>query len=107
MEDHANSTNPEPVQAYAKLTGADWTYYIKSLPVLIGRSSDANDEVGSPVHIDLSPQKIVSRRHGKIDFNSDTMRWELHVIGRNGIKVNGTLHRPPCEPLYLESRCVF
>ncbi|RUS12634.1 hypothetical protein BC938DRAFT_478628 [Jimgerdemannia flammicorona] len=103
MEDFANSSNSAPVRAYAKLSGNGWTFYIQFLPIIIGRSSSEAADDGEPVHVDLRPLKVVSRRHGKIGFNSDTMRWELHIIGRNGIKVNGQLHQPPCQPVHLEN----
>jgi forkhead protein FKH len=109
-KDHANSVyeklNREGVQAYAKLAGRDWTYYVKSLRNIIGRppegqSSKNNtpelngvpsenvDEDG--VHVDLGPVKMVSRLHAEISFDTDddAERWEILVHGRNGIRING------------------
>jgi hypothetical protein len=91
--------NPEdpsslpPVQAFAKLAGHDWTYYIKTVTVSIGRSSDqATDD--DLVDVDLGPTKTVSRKHAFILYNFDTAQWEVDVKGRNGIKIDYV----PCKP---------
>ena len=94
--DHANAlherNNKEGVQAYAKLAGKDWTFYVKNLKNTIGRppeaqnglptqTSSANkDSIGGSeaaganggVHIDLGPHKMVSRSHAEIFFDSDS-----------------------------------
>ncbi|KAF4632115.1 hypothetical protein G7Y89_g6013 [Cudoniella acicularis] len=119
-QDHANALyekhNKEGVQAYAKLAGKDWTFYVKNLSNIIGRPPEgANPQPGqkdSPrvdasgarlpiepsehdvVHIDLGPSKMVSRLHAEIYFDSDSERWNILVQGRNGIRLNfGTLRR--------------
>lgn len=100
------------VKAFAKLSGRDWTYFIKSLRISFGRNTDniedlkklhaksenANDDnlgtseefrqdSGSS-NIDLGPAKTVSRKHGAIEFNRETGNWELIISGRNGAKLN-------------------
>lgn len=82
------------IEAYAKLSGKDWTYYVKDLNVVIGRNTDnvnllpAEFTVNPSIHIDLGPTKVVSRKHAVIKFNIDTAKWELFVLGRNGAKVD-------------------
>ena len=92
------------IQAYAKVCGATWTYYINSTNVNIGRASDPSTRQSmtsraesSPgegidgsgeIHIDLGPHKHVSRLHGNLYFEGSDARWHVHVEGRNGIKVN-------------------
>ncbi|KAI9884456.1 MAG: hypothetical protein M1823_003753 [Watsoniomyces obsoletus] len=101
------------VQAYAKIAGATWTYYVKTLRVNIGRPPDnspattTNDETstalvspphsspGVPgandlvVHIDLGPSKFISRQHAIIEYAAGGLDgWQLIVNGRNGVKVN-------------------
>lgn len=94
---YANDKNlATEVQAYAKLSGKDWTYYVKNLDVSIGRNTDNilnNNNIQTldtdgNVDIDLGPGKVVSRRHASIVFNTGKGGWELHVSGRNGAKVN-------------------
>ncbi|TVY23643.1 Fork-head transcriptional regulator [Lachnellula hyalina] len=108
--DHANvvyeKLNKDGVQAYAKLAGRDWTYYVKNLRNVIGRPPEVTQSSknntpelnGAPsenvdedvVHIDLGPVKMVSRIHAEITFDTeDEERWEIVVHGRNGIRING------------------
>lgn len=101
--DHSNSiheSNKDGVKAYAKIAAQDWTYYITSLRVNIGRASepgraDQDSQDGEDaVHIDLGPSKLVSRQHALIYFHNKEERWFLMVKGRNALKVDGTPWRP-------------
>lgn len=105
--DHGNSRLEREyrngVQAYAKIAGATWTYYVKTLRINIGRppdivqsevepppqSSPAPTESETAVHIDLGPSKLVSRQHATIEYSSaDPAGWQVMVNGRNGVKLN-------------------
>lgn len=87
---YANDKNlATEVQAYAKIAGQDWTYYVKSLKIPIGRNTDNGLGPQSLVDIDLGPAKVVSRQHAIITYNLDLRYWELKVLGRNGAKVDG------------------
>jgi hypothetical protein len=104
LRDHSNakSENKQSVRAYAKIAGRDWTYYVKTLHVNIGRPPDRDqklDEQSSPVtiaaralpevHVDLGPSKFVSRLHAEIFFDGeDSASWRIRVNGRNGVRVN-------------------
>lgn len=96
-KDHSNSrlSAEDGINAFAKIVGLGWTFYVKRTTINIGRSSDPpqpidpdNDE--EFIHIDLGPSKMISRRHASIFFSSDygEGRWVLHVKGRNGVRVN-------------------
>lgn len=115
-QDHANSVHErhskDGVQAYAKLAGKDWTFYVKKLRNIIGRPPEAaniapqrpsghakalgdslpneghEEDEESLVHIDLGPNKMVSRLHALIYFDSDGAVWNIKVTGRNGIRLN-------------------
>ena len=117
-QDHANSLHEkhskEGVQAYAKLAGRDWTFYVKKLSNSIGRppessnpplvrcASPQTNEGGllavspeeSRIHVDLGPSKMVSRLHAEIYFDTGSERWNILVNGRNGIRIdNDALRR--------------
>jgi hypothetical protein len=111
-KDHANSLHEKhnrEVQAYAKLAGKDWTYYVKNLKNVIGRppegtqssknnTPDINGIMGEnvdddSVQIDLGPFKMVSRLHAEIYFDSDDQKWHIVVHGRNGIRINNAVVR--------------
>lgn len=88
------------VQAYAKLAGATWTYYVKALSVTIGRESDrtaseneSHAEFNIHVDLDLGPAKIVSRKHAIIEYDLQGRFWECIVYGRNGIRIDNKLYR--------------
>lgn len=78
------SIDSGPVQAYAKLEGDDFCYYIRTLQVTLGR------KVSNPENVDilLGNTKSVSRQHARLFFNFSTQRFELMVFGKNGAFVN-------------------
>lgn len=105
------------VQAYAKISGKDWTYYVKGLEISIGRNTDnaaslANVDTNSgpnAIDIDLGPAKVVSRKHAVIKFNMQHGGWELLVLGRNGAKVNFKRVQvgPAAPPVLLSSGTIL
>ncbi|KAL4868853.1 hypothetical protein BDV12DRAFT_90728 [Aspergillus spectabilis] len=107
LRDHSNAKteNNQSIRAYAKIAGRNWTYYVKSLHVNIGREPDREpklDEQSSPVtiaaralpevHVDLGPSKFVSRLHAEIFYDGeDTASWHIRVNGRNGVRLNQSI----------------
>ncbi|OBT99874.1 transcription factor [Pseudogymnoascus verrucosus] len=114
-DNHHHQRQSKNVAAYAKVTGKDWTFYVKRLRTNIGRPPEgyiaplqdenapttpavSNEGDGmelpaaptepSRIHIDIGPNKLVSRLHAEIYFDSQTSQWNVIVNGRNGIKVN-------------------
>ncbi|KAG0057533.1 Pre-rRNA-processing protein fhl1 [Gryganskiella cystojenkinii] len=74
----------EPVQAYAKLEGDSFSYYIRTLQVTFGRKASSSDQVD----IHLGPTKAISRQHARLFYNFTTQRFEMMVFGKNGAFVN-------------------
>lgn len=115
--DYSNSLSiAREVNAYAKIAGCDWTYYVQKLEVTIGRNTDSLNLNAVPgtvvkknIDIDLGPAKIVSRKHAAIRFNLESGSWELQIFGRNGAKVN--FRRiptgPDSPPTVLQSGCII
>ncbi|KAI1106851.1 hypothetical protein F4804DRAFT_329816 [Jackrogersella minutella] len=112
--DHANAIHEaktEDIEAYAKISAQDWTYYIKSLSINIGRTSEPshsrppeNDSEDKDfVHIDLGPSKTFSRQTAVIYYDSDPGRWFLLPKGRNGLKVDNVPVKKTDEPHALSS----
>lgn len=90
---------PQGKQAYAKIAGSGWTYYVDALEVRIGRPPDEKPiETHTPglisqeraVDIDLGPSKLISRQHADIRYEESNGQWYLNVSGRNGLKVDAT-----------------
>ena len=113
VKDWANTNIEENygnnVSAYAKVCGREWTYYVKRLNVRIGRPPDAtarqgtsfgvesspalDDDDSTAVHIDLGPNKLVSRLHAELFFNHEDSKWHVRVNGRNGARLNDIVLR--------------
>ncbi|KAI0024685.1 fork head domain-containing protein [Xylariomycetidae sp. FL0641] len=94
--DHANAKvdSTDDIEAYAKISAQDWTYYIRTLSINIGRTSEppapkpTDPEDKDFVHIDLGPSKTFSRQTALIYFDSDPGKWYIQAKGRNGLKVD-------------------
>lgn len=78
------SIDSGPVQAYAKLEGDDFCYYIRTLQVSLGRKVTNPENVDIP----LGNTKSVSRQHARLFYNFTMQRFELMVFGKNGAFVN-------------------
>ena len=110
----AQRTKGAQISAFARIAGPTWTVYMREERLIIGRSpdvirpSESNANPSNPtvsaedqVHIDLGPNKIVSRQHALIEFGSS---WEISVTGRNGAKVDGNrIERGQSAPLHAGS----
>jgi forkhead protein FKH len=94
----------EHVPGYGKLAGRDWTYIIRTVEVNIGRpeviqrlhpvaddTQPAGPSSTTEVHIDLGPDRQVSRSHAIISYDADKMQWFIIVNGRNGLRVDNYL----------------
>lgn len=108
--EHSDEVNAERfgaanINAFAKICGRDWTYYVMETHLFFGRSpeeqarqstgpaADSTQENGEDrrepaVAIDLGPNKIVSRTHGELKYSHTDDAWHVHCYGRNGIRVN-------------------
>ncbi|KAI0456174.1 fork head domain-containing protein [Xylaria acuta] len=105
-KDHANAIHESDkgIAAYAKIAAQDWTYYIKSTSVNIGRNTD-NQGPDDPsfVHIDLGPSKTFSRQTAVIFFDPELGKWFLQAKGRNGLRVDDEILRKSDPPHCLGS----
>jgi forkhead protein FKH len=79
---HSNQRYSSAEQAFAKLSGQNWTYYLNETQIVIGRGDKENT-----VDVDLGPGKMVSRSHAQIAYEDE--EWWLTVQGRNGLKADG------------------
>lgn len=87
MESDKNKKNKSeagPVQAYAKLEGDDFCYYIRTLQVTLGRKVKTPESVDIP----LGNIKSVSRQHARLFYNFSEQRFEMMIFGKNGAFIN-------------------
>ncbi|KAF7790115.1 hypothetical protein EIP86_001067 [Pleurotus ostreatoroseus] len=84
---------PEKISAYYSLVFPNFTYYLQTLNVTIGRrcipASTASSSDNPQVDVDLGPLKSVSRLHARIEYDEEEERFVLVVVGRNGAWVDG------------------
>lgn len=93
VEDAAEQPLPDRISAYYSLAFPNFTYYLQTLNVTIGRrcipaSTPSSSEIPQ-VDVDLGPLKSVSRLHARIEYDEDEERFVLVVVGRNGAWVDG------------------
>ncbi|CAG8444210.1 7510_t:CDS:2 [Funneliformis caledonium] len=74
----------DTVQAFAKLEGDNFCYYIKTLQVILGRKASGSDQVD----IHLGSTKAISRQHARLYYNFQEQRFELEIFGKNGAYIN-------------------
>ncbi|EIE18840.1 hypothetical protein COCSUDRAFT_45003 [Coccomyxa subellipsoidea C-169] len=84
---------------FAKLLGDGFELCAKKYEIVIGRHSKS-----STVDVVLGDNMNISRQHAKILYNFSRGVWELHVLGKNGVTVEGTLHTPSSPPVVLRSQ---
>lgn len=91
-----------PIQAYAKLQGENFVYYIQTLSVTLGRRVAGSEGVD----VDLGSAKTISRTHARIEYDFDSRKFMMVPVGKNGVTINGKLHTPG-DTIPLDTRCVF
>jgi hypothetical protein len=108
------------IAAFAKIAARDWCFFVQDTRVIIGRADSAirpHPPVAQPelsglplsqaavsqwgVHIDLGPERQISRVHAEITFNLHDQKWYISVNSRNGLKLDDrSLTRGAIEPLH-------
>ena len=95
IEDSSFNAEPIPdkISAYYSLVFPNFTYFLQTLSVTIGRrcipTSTASSSDQTQVDVDLGPLKSVSRIHARIEYEDEEERFVLVVLGRNGAWVDG------------------
>lgn len=83
----------DKISAYYSLVFPNFTYYLQTLNVTIGRrcipANTASSSENPQVDVDLGPLKSVSRLHARIEYDEDEERFMLVMVGRNGAWVDG------------------
>ncbi|KAF2850095.1 hypothetical protein T440DRAFT_532462 [Plenodomus tracheiphilus IPT5] len=108
------------IPAFAKIAARDWCFFVQETRVTIGRADSSirpnppgsqADLSGLPtsdaqpsnwgVHIDLGPERQISRIHAEINFESTDQKWYIQVNSRNGLKLDDrSLTRGDIAPLH-------
>lgn len=83
--DNMGNSNTK-ISAYARLDFDSFTFYIQTLEVVLGRR--VQNDNSYTVDVNLGPKKAVSRKHAKIFYNFGSQKFEISVLGRNGLFVD-------------------
>lgn len=103
-DDDTNGAPRRAVQAYAKLQGRHWMYYVPKLSVMLGRSPDADALTSAHADVYLGPSESISKKHIRIDYNASAKVWELFCFGKSGVNIDGAHYEPFCHPISLASK---
>eukprot|EP00172_Hildenbrandia_rubra_P001975 Plantae.Rhodophyta-Hildenbrandia_rubra.ctg26222.p1 GENE.Plantae.Rhodophyta-Hildenbrandia_rubra.ctg26222~~Plantae.Rhodophyta-Hildenbrandia_rubra.ctg26222.p1 ORF type:complete len:293 (-),score=58.74 Plantae.Rhodophyta-Hildenbrandia_rubra.ctg26222:722-1600(-) len=81
-------------QPYAKLQSEELIYYMWRHEMTFGRKG---------ADITINDDKSVSRIHARIAFSPVRQRFEVHVLGKNGVILNGICHLKGSPPIHIPS----
>lgn len=87
---------PDKISAYYSLVFSNYTYYLQTTSVTIGRRAVRNGAGASTstpdptqADVDLGALRSVSRLHARIEYEEDNEQYVLVILGRNGAWVDG------------------
>ena len=89
MERSAASAPAARRAAFAKLVAADFEFLVQKLPIAFGRAKTGGIGRDRSIDIDFGECAAVSRRHALLHFNAASRRFELEVVARAGLHING------------------
>lgn len=93
VDDVPQEPPQDRISAYYSLVFPNFTYYLQTLNVTIGRrcipANTASSSENPQVDVDLGPLKSVSRLHARVEYDEEEERFVLVVVGRNGAWVDG------------------
>lgn len=83
MASFGNEPNGRPV--YAKLVGENVVFYMYKFSATLGRGTRGDETADFLVSTD----NVISRLHARIYYSLMEQGFELEVLGKNGVYVNG------------------
>lgn len=85
------ATTSSKISAYARLDFDNFTFFVQTLHLTLGRKSNLDIQLQSNHHavdVHLLNKKAVSRKHARLFYNFASQQFELSVEGRNGAFVD-------------------
>jgi len=92
----------EEVESYGKLEGPGIKQFIFKLVIYLGReNSGINPENESEQIVFVGDSQKISRRHAKIYWSFESNQWEIQILSKNKVIVNGAVIRKGDPPMVL------
>jgi pSer/pThr/pTyr-binding forkhead associated (FHA) protein len=101
----------EETEAFAKLEGPSYKQFITKLIVFLGRDANSTGSMDNEEQIlFVGDSQKISRKHVKIYWNSSKGDWEIQILSKNKVIVNGSTYRksdapvrlPPCSAIKID-----
>lgn len=86
-------------QAYAKIVGPGWKYYMTKPKIILGRGGKGVD-----CDVQVSNESPVSRQHFSIRYAPEHESMEIENMSKNGILVNGEFKQIFSSPKLIKSQ---
>jgi hypothetical protein len=112
MEEECNEFSEyEPTEAYAKLEGPGYKQFITKLVIYLGRdASNISPDNSEEQLVFIGDSQKISRKHAKIYWNAIKGEWEIQILSKNKVIVNGQALRrddkcvklPPCSAIKID-----
>lgn len=97
--------------SYSLIISTFWCHTITRKSAILGRGSTSENNLhntsnGEEGHIFIGDSKLISRRHIKLHYNDENKRWELYLLGKNGLLIDGFHYKPTVKnsPIILTSK---
>mmetsp|Transcript_10055 Transcript_10055/g.30716 ORF Transcript_10055/g.30716 Transcript_10055/m.30716 type:complete len:249 (-) Transcript_10055:2480-3226(-) len=86
--------------AFAKIVAENTVYYVQKFSTSLGRGTSGGERADFLVSAD----NVVSRIHARIAYSPMEQGFEIDVLGKNGIIVNGSFVNRKDRPILLQSQ---
>jgi hypothetical protein len=92
----------EITESFAKLEGPQYKQFITKLVVYLGReANNISPENPEEQLVYIGDSQKISRKHAKIFWNSTKGEWEIKILSKNKVIVNGSTLRKEDPPARL------
>lgn len=95
----------EETQAYAKIEGKDFKFFLNKQIVYLGRTSPSVNLEPNEQMIYLGDYKYLSRKHLKIFWDSKKKSWFIQNLSKNVVFVNKESFSRENKPKKLKTIC--
>lgn len=98
-----NNPSKGTIQAYAKIEGDSWVYFMKKPSCVFGKAPSPDktfqaSKTSEAVDFYLSYDETISPIHLRIEYSPDRLCWEVICLGKTSIMMDGEVLEPFTHP---------